>query len=531
MDDEIFEEPEQAPQAEPTDLEMARELIDMALNSVGDECFVPLTVQPPIVLAMPFLDQHGRPHVQIGPHSYRFPATGSAHYRSEIGLAVRNVWWESKTLRAIASDSPSVNRTVGVLETVARFCGRTRFLAVRAAAVDGRYLIDLGQFGNANAIQIDASGWRIVDASDDDVAFRRPQGTLPMTVPAKVSDRDAEKILAQWGNTLGLNDEQRSRVVTWLLSALRSGLPCPVLRVTGSPGSGKSVLCHELVTIVDPRTAALRAPARNSRDLFAAATNARVLAFTNVSNITDTVSDSLCRMASGEADAQRALFTTDDQVTSVGERPILLNGVSFAMRSDLLSRSLLVDLPDRDESRRRTEAELHAELDEMRPKVLGALLTMLVRSLRTTPSPEAAHWSRMADAAALTAATFGDEAARILWQTNAAEAREHTLDDWVVWPALNALLALNNGTYEGTASELLQDLRSTAKQGNLPTGGWPVTAPVLAQEVRRNLEALASTGNVTVTFRRTTARRTMVFQQGEPAPSAGSTATGEGFDW
>jgi ABC-type phosphonate transport system ATPase subunit len=60
-------------------------------------------------------------------------------------------------------------------------------------------------------------------------------------------------------------------VVAWLLAALRSGGPYPLLAISGEHGSAKTVLSKFLRALVDPNVAAVRALPREERELMIAA--------------------------------------------------------------------------------------------------------------------------------------------------------------------------------------------------------------------------------------------------------------------
>ena len=59
-------------------------------------------------------------------------------------------------------------------------------------------------------------------------------------------------------------------VVAWLLAALRSGGPYPLLGVSGEQGTAKTFLTKVLRALVDPNVAPLRAAPRENRELFIA---------------------------------------------------------------------------------------------------------------------------------------------------------------------------------------------------------------------------------------------------------------------
>jgi hypothetical protein len=86
-------------------------------------------------------------------------------------------------------------------------------------------------------------------------------------------------------------------IVTWLLAALRSGGPYPLLAISGEQGSAKTVLSKLLKALIDPNAAPVRALSREQRELMIAANNSYLLAFDNLSGLPHWLSDALCRLA------------------------------------------------------------------------------------------------------------------------------------------------------------------------------------------------------------------------------------------
>jgi hypothetical protein len=66
-------------------------------------------------------------------------------------------------------------------------------------------------------------------------------------------------------------------IVAWLLAALRSRGPYPLLAVSGEQGSAKTVLSKLLKALIDPNAAPVRALSREERELMIAANNGYVL--------------------------------------------------------------------------------------------------------------------------------------------------------------------------------------------------------------------------------------------------------------
>jgi hypothetical protein len=104
------------------------------------------------------------------------------------------------------------------------------------------------------------------------------------------------------------NENDFTRVVAWLLGALRAGGPHPVLAIAGEQGSTKTTLSKILRALIDPSAAPVWALPRDERELFIAASNGHVLAFDNLSGLPPWLSDTLCRLTSGGAFSARRLF-------------------------------------------------------------------------------------------------------------------------------------------------------------------------------------------------------------------------------
>src|SRR5216117_3170406 len=115
-------------------------------------------------------------------------------------------------------------------------------------------------------------------------------------------------------------------IVAWLLAALRSNGPYPLLAISGEQGSAKTVLSKLLRALVDPSVAPVRALPREERELMIAANNGHLLAFDNLSGLPAWLSDALCRLASGGSFAVRRLYTDDEEILFQAARPLLVNG-------------------------------------------------------------------------------------------------------------------------------------------------------------------------------------------------------------
>lgn len=296
--------------------------------------------------------------IPIEGHVETWPINGSGFRRWLVGL------YYDETSKA--PNAEAVHGARAVLETKAAK-GPEADVFLRCAEVGDRIYLDICDTA-WRVVEIDADGWRILDSSP--VRFRRMRAMAPLVVPVRGGSIDELRELV---NTR--NESDFTLVVGWCLAALRGRGPYPILAINGEQGSAKSTLSKLVRSLIDPSTAPLRSPPREERDLFIGANNAYVLSFDNCSGLSTWMADALCRLATGGGFSTRTLFENAEETIFSESRPLLLNGIeSLLERSDLADRALSVQLDAIPEEARRTDEELESEADEIRPRVLGALL-------------------------------------------------------------------------------------------------------------------------------------------------------------
>jgi hypothetical protein len=226
-------------------------------------------------------------------------ATGTAF--ADVAIAGHRETWpiRSRRFRAFlrrsyyqatgeAASAAEVRSALDLLEARAQFDGPERAVHVRIAEHAGHIYLDLAD-EHWRAVDIGPEGWRVIGCPP--VRFRRPPGMLPLPEPEQGGSIEA---LNTFLNLASRNDFVL--VVAWLLAALRSGGPYPLLAISGEQGSAKTVLSKLLKALIDPNAAPVRALSREERELMIAANNGYVLAFDNLSGLPSWLSDALCRL-------------------------------------------------------------------------------------------------------------------------------------------------------------------------------------------------------------------------------------------
>ena len=389
-----------------------------------------------------------------------------------------------------APSSEALQSALNVIEAKAHFDAPERIVHIRVGGLDGRLYLDLVD-ETWRAVEIDATGWRVIDSPP--VRFRRAAGMQPLPVPVCGGSIET---LRSFLNVK--TDADFVLVIAWLLAALRDRGPYPVLVLSGEQGSAKSTFAAILRALIDPNTAPLRALPREDRDLFITASNGHVLSFDNVSGLLAWISDTLCRLATGGGFAVRQLYTDMDEVLFDACRPVILNGIEdIVTRPDLADRGLFQTLDPIPEERRRPEAELWAAFNAERPRILGALLDAVVVGLRRLPETRLEKLPRMADFALwATACETALWPAGTFWSAysgNRDQAVEGVIDADPVAAAVRAVMVTRT-VWTGTASDLLGALAGEAGERVAKSKTWPDSPRVLSGRLRRAATFLRTIG-------------------------------------
>ena len=389
-----------------------------------------------------------------------------------------------------APNSEALQSALNVIEAKAHFDGPERPVFIRVGGLDGKLYLDLGNDA-WSAVEIDSTGWRVIDKPP--VRFRRAAGMQPLPMP--VAGGSVET-LRSFLNVQ--SDDDFVLVVAWALAVLRNRGPYPVMVLSGEQGSAKSTFSAILRALLDPNTAPLRALPREDRDLFIAASNGHVLAFDNVSGLPVWISDTLCRLATGGGFAVRQLYTDTDEVLFDAARPIILNGIEdIVARPDLADRAVFLTLEPIPEDRRRPEAELWATFEAERPRILGVLLDAVVRGLKMLPQTKLERLPRMADFALwATACETALWPAGTFWSAycgNRDKAVENVIDTDPVAAAVRTVM-LARTVWTGTATDLLGALAEAAGERIAKSKSWPESARALSGRLRRAATFLRKIG-------------------------------------
>lgn len=421
--------------------------------------------------------------VQIGETRQVWPLRSKA-FRQWLSRSYYNATQRTPGGQALA------DATV-VMEGMAVHDGTEREAHVRVAENQGKLYLDLADPG-WRVVEIDATGWRILDRSP--IPFRRPRGLSALPAPERGGSVEE---LRPFLNVASADDWRL--VVSFLLQAFRPNKPSPILCLHGENGCAKSTTARVIRSLIDPSVAPLRKEPREDRDLVIAASNPWLVAFDNLLSIPTWLSDALCRLATGGGLSTRELYSDKEEQIFNVMRPVVLTSIEdLASRGDLLERALVMRLPLIVESRRRTEAAFWKAFEAARPRILGALLDTVAAALanlgrvRLPSLPRMADFCEFATAAGM-ALGWNPGAFLDAYRGNRSDANELALDADVIVPHLRKF-ASAQAPWEGTASDLLTALSSGASDRETKARDWPKRPHSLSGRLRRLAPNLRAVG-------------------------------------
>jgi Bifunctional DNA primase/polymerase, N-terminal len=408
---------------------------------------------------------------------------------SRIGPWLRNAF---QVVKGGIPQTTAVSVAIDQLAANATFSAPEHEVYCRVGSVDGKFYLDLAN-EQWQVIEIDAHGWRVVN--DPPIRFRRSNDQLPLPIPVQGGSIEVLRPLVR-----SATEEDWMLMIGWLLFALCPDGPYPILNLNGERGSAKSTTSRLFRCVIDPSRVPTRDTPKNGQDLAIAARHNWVLAYDNLSEIREWLSDALCRLATGGGYAGRTLYKDDEETSFYYMRPIVLNGIEeLATRGDLLDRSIVVTLPRIDSKDRLLDAELNKRFTQVHPLVLGALLDATSYAMANeskTVLPEKprmvtfAHWVYTA------APFFGWDQGRFLRayldnriQSVATELESSSL----AYPIMELVNTMDNG-WDGTATELLAKLAERAGEDDVARKCLPKNANRLSAELERVAPALRTTG-------------------------------------
>jgi Domain of unknown function (DUF3854) len=389
-----------------------------------------------------------------------------------------------------ACGDTSVNSALLFLSAKAR-TQPPREVHVRVCREQGECWFDLAD-RDWRAIRITRDGWTIVERPA--VLFRRFPNTRPQVDPAR------EGTLEELRKFFHLrSDRDWHLLVAWLVAGLMPGSPRPALALTGEQGSAKSTTTRMLRKLVDPAKAQTVRIPKDVAQLAQILAHGWLIAFDNLSFITDEISDVLCGAVTGDGYLKRALYTDEGDKIWEYRRLLILNGIAnFIEKADFLDRTLIIRLDRFLKDERKEEEDLWREFEAARPRIFGALLDTVSACLRILDRVSPPSGFRMADFCRIGCAVEvvlgwprGSFASAM--RTNAADQVEEALEAAPLAQEVRSFMEQRE-KWEGTASKLLVELNAKVDQDVKRSRAWPPDATRLSRALGQIAPILRALG-------------------------------------
>src|SRR5918995_6778818 len=331
-----------------------------------------------------FVDQHGAPHALVGGEPVPL--------NSRCYSWLRRLMWEQEE-RAVGGEY--LKTAAGTLAAHAEFSGEVRELHTRAAWHQDTLYYELRP---GKVVRVGPGGWTF--EANPPVLFRHYMNLKALPDP------EAGGSLDVLDGLINLKSERDRRLFkAYLVTLPLEHVGRPIFNASGAMGSGKTTIQRLIKRLLDPT--APETVRFDPRDFLQKAMHAFVVMLDNQNTIPEWAADTLCRLVTGEADSKRRLYTDDEDFIIELRRAVLLNGINVPTdRSDVLDRSLVVELERIPDGERKTEEELWERFEAEHPKLLGAFFGVLAEAIALKPCLKLSRRPRLADWGEYAAAVY-----------------------------------------------------------------------------------------------------------------------------
>lgn len=368
--------------------------------------------------------------------------------------------------------------------------------------------LDLGDNTWA-AIKVDAAGVHCLDKSP--VPLRRHQGMLAIPPPLEPEDWDTS-IFQRLQAVAPLPDQDSQWVrLAFLLTSIWPLPPYPVLKLVGPPVSGKTFHARVLRRIIDPIETGIRGLDRDEEAMLRIANTEWLVVLDNVDIVPPWLSSVLCRLSTGAGQKLRTMYADTVGGYRLAKPVIITSLRDELLRADLMSRSLVINLPDPEGRPCWDDHEAMAKLERELPSILHGLYDLLRTVLAAPERTPVGAGSRLTSVNRIMAEVedqlgFSPGTWDRVLQRNQAEMYNSKLEETPTYVELMAQMLKEREqsiydsrgelTYywEGTISDLLKLLNVMAKREDRDTSDWPASPNRFSRELRSSSDALKSYG-------------------------------------
>lgn len=318
--------------------------------------------------------------IPVGSHSEIYPMTSKSF----------KLWLSNKCYQITGKTvtSESLKGAINTLSGIAIFEGEQFILYNRIAALKGTIYYDLSN-KDWKAVQITSKDWQL---KNPPIIFRRYSHQQEQCIPH--IEGNIDKLL----DYINLKSGNSLLFKVYIISLFIPNISHPIITLFGERGAAKTTTIKLIKKLVDPSKLEAVTFPKDINELIQKLSHHWFLGYDNISTIPDWISDTLCRVVTGEGFSKRQLFTDDEDIIYNFKRCIALNGINVvATREDLLDRCLLFELERITTETRKEELVFWKEFEKDKPFILGGIFNILSKALAEYPNVKLNELQRMAD--------------------------------------------------------------------------------------------------------------------------------------
>ena len=359
-------------------------------------------------------------------------------------------------------------------------------VSYRVAPIPGGIKIDLCD-ENHTHVRITAGQVDIITEGSETL-FWRTTSCRAMVMPSPGGDL---KLLKKYVPLDAVGQLLLVAWITWTLAHPKCATSkYLILLLQGGEGTGKSALSKLLLRLIDPSVTGVQALHKKPQDFAIAAQHAHVVCYDNLRGLTHAMADLMCTAVTGGSISSRQLYTDSDQNVLNILVALILNGIhAFVDQPDLAQRCLPLQLQVIPEGKRKSEADMEAELATDLPAIQRGVFDLIANIFDQLPHAKVISPTRMLDFSKwLAAIELVDGAPAGTYQDVYCDAlNQGQLDALLENLLATAVLEFSegqaDGVWSGTPAELLAQLNFAATPGTQRSREWPQNVIALSKRL------------------------------------------------
>lgn len=283
----------------------------------------------------------------------------------------------------------------------------------------------------------------------------------------------------------------------------------PVIAVyLGTMGSAKTTSMKQDKMVVDPNVIDVRVQPKNIRDLVLICKSQYLVCLDNLGKIKPEVSDLFCVTSTGGYYSVKLLYANRELNDVKVDTRINLTGINMPTdRPDFFDRTCTLELDELSEENRKPLEEVMENFKAELPYLLDAIFKTLSEAMKIKNQVKLKKLPRMADwsiwgYAIAEALGYGGEEFLEVYNNNRSEVETSIMGEDTFATLILHLCRDEGYIFEGSATEILQDIKSVAQRHKIDTRyDFPRSPSVFSGRIRELKPLLQKEGIIYIKLR------------------------------